>query len=136
MNMNVNIPDFNGENLKYTQEHERKNKTDFSASILLGYTVVGAFVGSTVAGSFLTGAKFVDVALSMNGALGAVAGLTVATFLGASSGNESQYLPLAGAIAVPAIVGMKLDMVTVGLGVGAFAGAWSGSYMYIASRFR
>lgn len=132
--MNFNIPDINGANLKYTQEHAR-NKTDFSASLLLGSTVVGAFAGSTVAGSFLTGAKFVDVALSMNGALGAVAGLTVGTLMGGSYGDAAQYLPLVGAIAVPAIVGMKLDMVTVGLGVGAFAGAWSGSFLYISSRF-
>lgn len=83
---------------------------------------------ATVVGAYFTGSKFSDVAFSMNGALGAATGYLGVSYAG-GLGTGTGYGPMIGAIAVPALVGMQLDPVVVGMGA-----AYHFSYIMVNQR--
>lgn len=86
-----------------------------------------SLVGATAAGYFAIGAEPMDMATSVNGALGAAAGYTVGLYM--SEGSDSSYAsyyPIAGAIVVPGLAGGVWDQNVLIVA----AGAWAGCYLY------
>jgi len=86
---------------------------------------VGAVAAATAAGSFYTGAPFMDVVTSVSGGLGAglgyLAGRAVASQMKDLPG--AAYMPLAGAIVVPGVAGGRWDVAVLLMGGAAYAGA-------------
>ncbi len=80
-----------------------------------------ALAGGTAAGVLMTGESAMDVATALNGALGAVVGLAIGNAAEKSmSSSYASYLPLVGAVAVPALAGGQLDMVVGTIGVAGY----------------
>lgn len=73
-------------------------------------------LGGSVVGMLMTGAPLVDVATSLDGALGATLGVVA----GAYAAPSSAYGALIGAIAVPAVIGGQLDATVAGIGAAAY----------------
>jgi hypothetical protein len=77
--------------------------------------LVLGLAGASVVGMLMTGAPLMDVATSLDGALGATLG-----FAAGSYASDSQYVPLIAAIAVPALIGGQLDAAVAGMGAAAY----------------
>ena len=88
--------------------------------------VGGALAASTLAGMALTSQPLEVLATTMNGSLGATIGVLLGGYfvnpIADTTGDYTMYYPLLGAIVIPGLVGGKWDVITVGLGVGAYAG--------------
>lgn len=108
---------------------------------------LGAWAASSAAGTYaIGGAEFMDFATSFTGGLGAAVGYTAGCYLASdplsdqkgavasvmqnTSKNYKMIIPVAGAIAVPAIASGTLDTDVAILAAGAVAGGYIVSYYY------
>ena len=87
--------------------------------------ILVATVGATLGGSFSVGARVIDVATSLQGGLGILIGYTAGDILRQTGlVSDSDYVPLAGALAVTLLAGGVVDRATFGLIGGAYIGTF------------
>lgn len=119
------------------------------ASLVMKF--IGSWVASSAAGAYgIGGADFMDFATSFTGGLGAAVGYTAGCYIAnmpatsgavakvmdaqktpmSGDGNYKMILPIAGAVAVPALASGALDTDVAILAAGAFAGGYIVSYYY------
>lgn len=98
-------------------------------------TLVGATIGASALVNVLQNVPFMDVLTSLNGGAGAglgyVAGVYVAhNLIKDDNKTISTLVPIAGAIAVPVLIGGdSFDETALMLGVGAAAGSYLEKFM-------
>lgn len=85
-----------------------------------------ALVGGAVLGMAVSGANFSDVLTSMEGAAGATVGYIAAGYVvkagSAHAGEENMAIQFAGAVAVPAVMGGKIDVTLFAIAAGTVIG--------------
>ncbi len=95
--------------------------------------LAGAALGAAAAGSIMTGASYMQVLTTFNGALGTTAGYWAGDLVGNSMSKPEvgtskavaaggEMYPIIGSILMPAAVHGGLDGVIVGMAVGAYVG--------------
>lgn len=99
----------------------------------IAISIAAADVGAAGVISFLQGQSFTDVALSLNGGLGAGLGYTVGMIVApkiSQSAAVNIAVPFAGAAAVPGLVGGQWDADVLLLAAGAVAGTYLVQMIY------
>ena len=106
-----------GGNQSIEQTSDNQKAADVKTPIELGIPLLGGLAAGAIIGSFLTNEPATAALIAGNGAAGAAVGMLIG-----SMATDSEYAPLAGAIAVPSLIGGSVDAVSVGVGLAVYGG--------------